>query len=81
MARSTIPINKSFNAMAQVVCVSSDGYRSSRGLSTILDIKARTKKNAETIAKKTWRIRGELPVKRGKYKARCTIHPSVEEAY
>ena len=35
---------KSFNATAQVVCVQRDGYRTSIGLSTILDIKATSKK-------------------------------------
>ena len=72
---------KSFNAMAQVVCTQRDGYRTSFGLSTILDIKATSKKGAEQIARRTWHVRGELPVKRPKYRSSCKIFPSVEEAY
>jgi hypothetical protein len=63
------------------VCAIRGGSRTSIGLSTILDIKAKTKAGAERIAKRTWRSRGELPVPGMKYKAKCVLHPSVEEAY
>jgi hypothetical protein len=72
---------KRYNAQAQVVCAARNGYRTSVGLTTVFDIYATTKKGAERIAKKTWRSRGELPVPGMKHKARCVIHPSVEEAY
>jgi hypothetical protein len=72
---------KTFNAMAQVVCVFRGGSRTSVGLSTLFDIRATTKRGAEVIAKRTWRQRGELPVPGMKHKASCKIHPSVEEAY
>ena len=79
MAKSLYKPRKSFNATAQVVCVQRDGWRTSYGLTTVSDIKASTKKGAEQIARRTWHIRGELPVKRPKYRSSCKIHTSVEE--
>jgi len=70
---------KTFNATAQVVCVQRDGYRTSFGLTTVADIKATTKKAAEQIARRLWRMRGELPVKRPKYRSSCKLLSSIEE--
>lgn len=76
---------KTYNAQAQVVCTfrgAGAGYSrrsTSIGLTTVFDIRATTKRGAETIAKRTWRSRGELPVPGMKRKASCKIHPSVEE--
>ena len=46
---------KTYNAQAQVVCKIRGGYSTSIGLATVFDIKAKTKRGALNIAKKTWR--------------------------
>jgi len=69
---------KRYNAQAQAVCTTRDGYRTSIGLTTVFAIRATTKTRALRTAKRTWRSRGELPVTGMK---KCVLHPSVEEAY
>ncbi|MBV8284108.1 MAG: hypothetical protein JO175_05610 [Candidatus Eremiobacteraeota bacterium] len=48
-------------------------------MTTVADIKATTKKAAEQIARRLWRMRGELPVKRPKYRSSCKLLSSIEE--
>jgi hypothetical protein len=64
-----------YNAMGQLVCRVSGGYRTSYGLTSVIGIKATTKAKATKVARRVWRMRKELPA------PGCKMHLSVEKAY
>jgi hypothetical protein len=68
-------VKKRYNAIAQLVCRVSGGYRTSYGLTSVTGIRATTKAKATKVARRVWRMRKELPA------PGCKMHLSVEEAY
>ena len=73
---------RKYNAIAQVIGKTRDGWKTSWGLTSVTEIEASSKSEARRAAMAIWRKRGEWPERGKRYDPRSLrLHVTVAEGY